>query len=400
MCYHFATFQHSLRHRWANQWPRWLQWALACTSESQQQLLQVRRKHNGLLVKVVTTCVGLMASYGFSLCWTCFSTGAPLSKRNAGVSVLGCAIAMVAVGGCAQVGVMGQDGRCKIPGPRCFPFSTQSFYYDLWSILHFSVVRFLNVWKDWASGHRPALRSTGCWHGTQSIHEGRSFHVRREAAALSGPPFTCHWCHNKWATTHALIVPTQHQGHMNGNAVGEQKSCTSFRMGSSKPSHSPLNIVGYKRCRKKFNANNPAPTTIPNQHWNWGYLGLHFFVFLVPVTGWRYTLIGMGFLEFLAIVVILIAGTWCLAVTWVQPATICNNLQHWLPSAVCRPAALLRMKRPFDGPLWKLHQSWQRSLDGLFSNVFHLLVLLDAAGNLSENHRKSSKSTWSASVRF
>merc|ERR1712193_111628 len=26
----------------------------------------------------------------------------PLSKRNAGVSVLGCAIAMVAVGGCAQ----------------------------------------------------------------------------------------------------------------------------------------------------------------------------------------------------------------------------------------------------------------------------------------------------------
>mmetsp|Transcript_101911 Transcript_101911/g.181047 ORF Transcript_101911/g.181047 Transcript_101911/m.181047 type:complete len:128 (-) Transcript_101911:127-510(-) len=28
--------------------------------------------------------------------------GAPLGKRNAGVSVLGCAIAMVAVGGCAQ----------------------------------------------------------------------------------------------------------------------------------------------------------------------------------------------------------------------------------------------------------------------------------------------------------
>merc|ERR1711972_881855 len=28
--------------------------------------------------------------------------GAPTSKRNAGVSVLGCAIAMVAVGGCAQ----------------------------------------------------------------------------------------------------------------------------------------------------------------------------------------------------------------------------------------------------------------------------------------------------------
>merc|ERR1712227_600974 len=28
--------------------------------------------------------------------------GAPSSKRNAGVSVLGCAIAMVAVGGCAQ----------------------------------------------------------------------------------------------------------------------------------------------------------------------------------------------------------------------------------------------------------------------------------------------------------
>merc|ERR1711976_706932 len=28
--------------------------------------------------------------------------GAPLNKRNAGVSVLGCAITMVAVGGCAQ----------------------------------------------------------------------------------------------------------------------------------------------------------------------------------------------------------------------------------------------------------------------------------------------------------
>eukprot|EP00929_Paragymnodinium_shiwhaense_P012062 TRINITY_DN11869_c0_g3_i1.p1 TRINITY_DN11869_c0_g3~~TRINITY_DN11869_c0_g3_i1.p1 ORF type:complete len:131 (+),score=31.81 TRINITY_DN11869_c0_g3_i1:71-463(+) len=28
--------------------------------------------------------------------------GAPMTKRNAGVSVLGCAIAMVAVGGCAQ----------------------------------------------------------------------------------------------------------------------------------------------------------------------------------------------------------------------------------------------------------------------------------------------------------
>mmetsp|Transcript_62257 Transcript_62257/g.98714 ORF Transcript_62257/g.98714 Transcript_62257/m.98714 type:complete len:113 (+) Transcript_62257:1-339(+) len=28
--------------------------------------------------------------------------GQPLSKRNAGVSVLGCAITMVAVGGCAQ----------------------------------------------------------------------------------------------------------------------------------------------------------------------------------------------------------------------------------------------------------------------------------------------------------
>merc|ERR1712014_172561 len=28
--------------------------------------------------------------------------GAPMSKRHAGVSVLGCAIAMVAVGGCAQ----------------------------------------------------------------------------------------------------------------------------------------------------------------------------------------------------------------------------------------------------------------------------------------------------------
>ena len=31
--------------------------------------------------------------------------GAPISKRHAGVSVLGCAIAMVAVGGCAQAGV-------------------------------------------------------------------------------------------------------------------------------------------------------------------------------------------------------------------------------------------------------------------------------------------------------
>merc|ERR1712199_53465 len=28
--------------------------------------------------------------------------GAPMTKRNAGVSVLGCAITMVAVGGCAQ----------------------------------------------------------------------------------------------------------------------------------------------------------------------------------------------------------------------------------------------------------------------------------------------------------
>eukprot|EP00933_Yihiella_yeosuensis_P020435 TRINITY_DN1638_c0_g1_i1.p1 TRINITY_DN1638_c0_g1~~TRINITY_DN1638_c0_g1_i1.p1 ORF type:complete len:132 (+),score=36.20 TRINITY_DN1638_c0_g1_i1:81-476(+) len=31
-----------------------------------------------------------------------FGLGQPLTKRNAGVSVLGCAIAMVAVGGCAQ----------------------------------------------------------------------------------------------------------------------------------------------------------------------------------------------------------------------------------------------------------------------------------------------------------
>merc|ERR1712194_870407 len=40
--------------------------------------------------------------------------GAPLAKRNAGVSVLGCAIAMVAVGGCAQ-GV-GQLFGCLVVG--------------------------------------------------------------------------------------------------------------------------------------------------------------------------------------------------------------------------------------------------------------------------------------------
>merc|ERR1712060_853820 len=33
---------------------------------------------------------------------SCSGLGAPMTKRNAGVSVLGCAIAMVAVGGCAQ----------------------------------------------------------------------------------------------------------------------------------------------------------------------------------------------------------------------------------------------------------------------------------------------------------
>ena len=42
--------------------------------------------------------------------------GAPLSKRHAGVSVLGCAIAMVAVGGCAQVGPVekGTTGRSRV----------------------------------------------------------------------------------------------------------------------------------------------------------------------------------------------------------------------------------------------------------------------------------------------
>ena len=38
------------------------------------------------------------------------SPGAPISKRHAGVSVLGCAIAMVAVGGCAQAGGMNGAG--------------------------------------------------------------------------------------------------------------------------------------------------------------------------------------------------------------------------------------------------------------------------------------------------
>merc|ERR1712086_109271 len=40
--------------------------------------------------------------------------GAPLTKRNAGVSVLGCAIAMVAVGGCAQG--IGQLFGCLVVG--------------------------------------------------------------------------------------------------------------------------------------------------------------------------------------------------------------------------------------------------------------------------------------------
>merc|ERR1712032_489514 len=40
--------------------------------------------------------------------------GAPIAKRNAGVSVLGCAIAMVAVGGCAQG--IGQLFGCLVVG--------------------------------------------------------------------------------------------------------------------------------------------------------------------------------------------------------------------------------------------------------------------------------------------
>ena len=40
--------------------------------------------------------------------------GAPLTKRNAGVSVLGCAICMVAVGGCAQG--IGQLFGCLVVG--------------------------------------------------------------------------------------------------------------------------------------------------------------------------------------------------------------------------------------------------------------------------------------------
>jgi len=39
---------------------------------------------------------------------------APLTKRNAGVSVLGCAICMVAVGGCAQG--IGQLFGCLVVG--------------------------------------------------------------------------------------------------------------------------------------------------------------------------------------------------------------------------------------------------------------------------------------------
>ena len=42
--------------------------------------------------------------------------GAPLSKRHAGVSVLGCAIAMVAVGGCAQVGPVEKGTTGRFPG--------------------------------------------------------------------------------------------------------------------------------------------------------------------------------------------------------------------------------------------------------------------------------------------
>merc|ERR1712083_902580 len=40
--------------------------------------------------------------------------GEPMTKRNAGVSVLGCAIAMVAVGGCAQG--IGQLFGCLVVG--------------------------------------------------------------------------------------------------------------------------------------------------------------------------------------------------------------------------------------------------------------------------------------------
>merc|ERR1712216_895177 len=39
---------------------------------------------------------------GMAAISTQLGLGAPLTKRNAGVSVLGCAITMVAVGGCAQ----------------------------------------------------------------------------------------------------------------------------------------------------------------------------------------------------------------------------------------------------------------------------------------------------------
>ena len=94
------------RHLWANQQPHWLQWVLAqawaacflnfwesgesgesgrcpsCTSDDGLDMIGPYWDHIGPIPLA----------------------GAPLSKRNAGVSVLGCAIAMVAVGGCAQAG--------------------------------------------------------------------------------------------------------------------------------------------------------------------------------------------------------------------------------------------------------------------------------------------------------
>ena len=123
--------------------------------------------------------------------------GAPLSKRNAGVSVLGCAIAMVAVGGCAQVHHRGFNKKQglewrthKLWVGSLFKMKDCSYsnmYISIWfiekKVRQHENPRFLweekkpTVFRRSLSGHRSALCSLGRWHGTQSIHEGRSVHV-------------------------------------------------------------------------------------------------------------------------------------------------------------------------------------------------------------------------------
>lgn len=74
------------------------------------QAIRAARLLPGALSKVAPSTSSLMASAApcpsvATPTLSAFSQkglGAPASSRNAGVSVLGCAIAMVAVGGCAQ----------------------------------------------------------------------------------------------------------------------------------------------------------------------------------------------------------------------------------------------------------------------------------------------------------